>query len=241
MPKFHKISRLSLSKEIVQQVKRNIYGGSLKPGEKLPSERELARLFGVGRPSVREALNQLEALGLVEIRSFDGIYVRSASLDSLVNPLREMIFYESKNILDFLEVRKVFESFSVKKAIEEASESEIESLRKTLEGMGAALERGEPFDELDAEFHSKIVKATHNNVLVHILDNFTSLFYSLESFKRAFSRQADSRAIYEQHVRVFQAIEARKKELAESSILEHLEYVSSVVSQIDFPAHEGRH
>jgi GntR family transcriptional repressor for pyruvate dehydrogenase complex len=204
---FKAISPKRLSDEIYEQIKSLIFSGNLHPGDKLPSERELAEAFKVGRSCLREALNQLCAVGLVEARKKDGYYVRSLT-EELIGPLKTFIEEEMRNLIDFLEVRKMIDVWCVREAIEKGTEEDFKKIND-------ALENGD-----NAEFHVAIAKATHNLIVYHAITNMHNLLSGISFIKQ---RRQDNRELFAaQHRKIYQAIVTKDVKVAEAAILEHI-------------------
>src|SRR6056297_1982532 len=126
---FEPIRPKKISEEIVEQIKALISRGELKPGDRVPSERELAALLGVSRPSVREAIMVLEAMGLVESRQGGGTFVRSLTQATLADPLSSMVEKNPRMLHHLAEVRMGLETWSAYLAAQRASDEEIAELR----------------------------------------------------------------------------------------------------------------
>ncbi|NIP49902.1 MAG: FadR family transcriptional regulator, partial [Gammaproteobacteria bacterium] len=120
-----------ISEEIVNQIKQLISSGELKPGDRIPSERELASLLGVSRPSVREAIMVLEAMGFLESRQGGGTYVKALTESSIMDPLAKLVEKRDPELLRSLaEVRMGLESWSAYLAAQRANEKDIAELRR---------------------------------------------------------------------------------------------------------------
>src|SRR4030042_99910 len=113
---FKQIKIRKISEEIVDQIKTAILEGQLKPGDKLPPERELIKELGISRVSLREALNSLESMGFVEIRQGGGSYVRSVVAERVKDPLNLMIKENVNKVFDLIEVRKGLETWAASHA-----------------------------------------------------------------------------------------------------------------------------
>jgi len=209
---FEEIKPKRLSDEIYEQIKSLVFEGKLRPGDKLPPERELAAAFNVGRPCLREALNKLTATGLLETRKKDGYYVRSL-FEEMIGPLKTFIESELRNLLDFMEVRKMLDIWSTKEAIKKASGEDLERIKKALKEGGDS-----------ASFHIAIAEATHNLILYHVISNMHTVLSSISFIKqRRRSRpQANQDLFAEQHRKIYEAIANRDPAAAEEAILEHI-------------------
>jgi len=122
---FKSVKPVRVSDEIVKQVKSLISEGKLKPGDKLSPERELIKEFGVSRPSLREALNSLVAMGFLELKG-KRTYVKSVASESMQDPLSLLIKTDTQKIFDLIEVRKALEAWGAFLAAQRATEEDIE-------------------------------------------------------------------------------------------------------------------
>lgn len=205
---FKEVKPKRLSEEIFGQIKGLIFQGKLVPGQRLPPERELANIFKVGRTCLREALNQLSSVGLIEARKKEGYFVMSLT-EEMVGPLKAFIEGEMHNLIDFMEVRKMLDIWCAKEAIKKATDEDLQEI-------GVALESGDP-----AEFHISIAKATHNVILHHFISNMHYLLSGISFIKQ---RRQDNRDSYTlQHKKIWDAMRNRDKEAAENAISEHID------------------
>jgi len=161
---FQPIKPKKISSQIAEQIRSSILAGEFSPGDKLPPERELAELFGVSRPSVREALNLLASSGLVESYQGGGTVVKSLVELATGNPLSEMIKGEQARALDVIEVRKSMEAWTAYYAAKRALPEDLRKLEQIVVEMERNLEGMKPSQDLDANFHVVIAQATHNVV-----------------------------------------------------------------------------
>jgi GntR family transcriptional regulator, transcriptional repressor for pyruvate dehydrogenase complex len=205
---YKQIKPRKLSDDIFEQVKSLIFKGELKPGEKLPPERELAQYFDVGRSSLREALIQLSAVGLIEARKTDGYFVRSIAED-MIGPLKAFIEDELRNLLDFMEVRKILDIWCAGEAINKGTEEDFRQIRE-------AVELGQ-----DAGFHIAIAKASHNIILYHLVAHMHKLLSSISFIKKR--RQNIAERTSRQHRKILDAIIEKDRETAENAIREHID------------------
>jgi GntR family transcriptional repressor for pyruvate dehydrogenase complex len=215
---------------IVAHVKDLILRGAVGPGERLPSERELARAWRVGRPSVREALQQLEAMGFVEVRAARGSFVRSLTPQGIEEPLRRAAAEERTIVAQVLDVRMALEGWIAAEAARAATDEQIARVSSIVLQLTQAAERGEPLSSLDAEFHRAIVEATGNTVMRHMLDSLTSLGATVRSFKRRIGfRQTQPLAFTEHHREVARALAARDGDAARAAMVAHLQMAKDMV------------
>jgi GntR family transcriptional repressor for pyruvate dehydrogenase complex len=227
---FKPIKVRKISEEIVDQIKGVIIEGKLKPGEKIPPERELIKQLGVSRISIREALKNLENQGFIDIRQGNGSFVRSIVTDRVKDPLNIMIRENVEKIFELADVRKELEAWSAYHAAQRATESEIEALGKITREMEKYLRKEKtPPAKLDADFHLTISQSSHNTVQAHLIFTIYDVFSEYFTFlieNICFNRKY-YQAIYEQHVNIYKAIKQHKPEESRGNILEHLNFVEA--------------
>lgn len=224
---FKTIKHVRVSDEIVNQIKNLISEGKLKPGDQLPPERDLIKEFSVSRPSLREALKSLVAMGFLEVRQAKRTFVKSMTFEKIQDPLSLLIKTDTQKIFDLIEVRKALEAWSAFLAAERATEDDIKQLESIIKEMEAAFEKGRFWEKEDADFHLAIAQATHNTIQTHIMSTIYDLLR--ESVARVFTDQAKVKRLLHQHYRIFSAIKNHSPEKARDRTLEHLNYVDSEV------------
>jgi GntR family transcriptional repressor for pyruvate dehydrogenase complex len=223
---FKSIKHTKISDEIVNQIKSQISEGMLKPGDCLPPERDLVKEFGVSRPSLREALNSLVALGFLEVKG-KRTYIKSVASESMLDPLSLLIKTDTQKIFDLIEVRKAIEAWGAFLAAQRATEEDIKQLENILEEMGKAYKQGRSWEKQDADFHLGIAQATHNTIQTHVMSTIYDLLR--ESVAKVFRDRAKVKKLIDQHHRIFSAIKNHSPEKARERTLEHLNYVESEV------------
>ncbi|MBI5484793.1 MAG: FadR family transcriptional regulator [Deltaproteobacteria bacterium] len=221
---FNTIKPKKISTQIAEQIRSSIMSADFGPGERLPPERELAELFGVSRPSVREALNILAAAGLVESHQGGGTIVKSLVEISAGNPLSDIIKCERERAMDVIEVRKCMEASTAYYAALRALPEDMRKLETIVAEMGENLESGKPSLELDAHFHIVVAQATHNVVWLHLMQ---SIFDAMKQFQMSVWRAVyitadDHRTLYLQHRSVLEAIREKQPERARDEMMAHL-------------------
>lgn len=221
---FTPIKPKKISAQIAEQIRNSIMSGEFAPGDRLPPERELAEMFGVSRPSVREALNILGASGLVEALQGGGTTVKSLMEQGSGNTLSDMIRVEQERALDVIEVRKCMESWTAYFAAMRALPEDLRRMEQIIDGMRQNLETLQPSEDLDANFHIVVARATHNVVWMHLMQN---IFDAMKEFQRGVWRavyltEEDQKQLFLHHQGVYQAINNRDAERARLLMLEHL-------------------
>ena len=224
--KFTPIKPKKVSTQIAEQIRNSVLSGEFNPGEKLPPERELAEMFGVSRPSVREALNILASSGLVETNQGGGTVVRSLVENSSGTPLSELIRIDGDRALDVIEVRKGMESWTAWYAASRALPEDVRRLEVIVDGMAKNLEGLKQSEDLDAHFHTLVARATHNVVWFHMMQ---SIFEAMQEFQRDVWRAVyltgeDQQLLYQHHLRIYEMIRDRNPEGAREAMMEHLSF-----------------
>ncbi|MBQ4837742.1 MULTISPECIES: pyruvate dehydrogenase complex transcriptional repressor PdhR [Pseudoalteromonas] len=170
-----KIKAAKLSDVILEQLENMILEGSLLPGEKLPPERELAKQFEVSRPSLREAIQKLEAKGLVTRRQGGGTYVKNQLEEGLTDPLFDLISKHPESQFDLLEFRHALEGIAAYYAALRGTDNDMDKVKQSYDNIA------EVGDDLALKakainaFHFTVAEASHNVVLLHLVRGMQSL------------------------------------------------------------------
>ncbi|WP_050605252.1 FadR/GntR family transcriptional regulator [Ruegeria sp. 6PALISEP08] len=226
---FHKVETEKLSLAVVRQIELLILRGILRPGERLPSERELAERMGVSRPSLRDAISELQAQGLLAAKAGSGIYVAEV-LGSAFSPALIRLFgSHDEAVFDYLSFRRDMEGLAAERAARLGSDSDLKVVQAVFDKMQAAHDRNAAHDEaqLDAEFHMAIIEASHNVVMLHMMRSMYDLliqgvFYNRQTM---FQQRATREAILDQHRAINGALQARDPSAARNAIEQHLDFV----------------
>ena len=164
------IRRTSISDQVSMQIKQLILDKDWKPGERIPSETELAELFGVSRASVREALLKLNAIGLLESRFSGGNYVREVGADIYLNAIIPAAYVSSNSLLELLEFRQVMEAKQAGLAARKAKPEDVARLEEIHKDMVKNAGNLEAFSEADLRFHIELARITQNSLLVACME-----------------------------------------------------------------------
>ena len=164
------IRRTSISDQVSMQIKQLILDKDWKPGERIPSETELAELFGVSRVSVREALLKLNAIGLLESRFSGGNYVREVGADIYLNAIIPAAYVSSNSLLELLEFRQVMEAKQAGLAARKAKPEDVARLEEIHKDMVKNAGNLEAFSEADLRFHIELARITQNSLLVACME-----------------------------------------------------------------------
>jgi GntR family transcriptional repressor for pyruvate dehydrogenase complex len=204
---------------LASRLEEELVGDGMRPGTKLPSERQLAVRFGVSRPFVREALRSLVERGLIEISPGRGAFVRALRVSDAARPLDA--FYRRQNATprDLVEARLMLEREAAGLAAERAEPDELEAMERVLERFertGDLIERG----RCDIAFHALIARMSHNPVIETMFSSIASLTFEL--MLRSLSDPAVSREGLPYHREIADAIKARDPDRARAAIEGHL-------------------
>ena len=217
------IPRRSVAADAREQITHLITSGTLKPGEKLPPERQLIESLGVSRPTLREGIAALTAMGILEARQGAGTFVSELDPSRIVEPLVLIVNLNSKTLHQLFDVRRVLETGAASFAAEQASDAELAEIRRLADAHGRAQGQLARFIQLDIEFHRAIHRATHNELLVALLESVTNL--ARES-RAVTTRRPEVRArAHGDHARIVAALEARDPLAARDAMLAHLDHM----------------
>ncbi len=170
-----KIKAAKLSDVILQQLENMILEGSLLPGEKLPQERELAKQLEVSRPSLREAIQKLEAKGLVTRRQGGGTYVKNQLEEGLTDPLFDLISKHPESQFDLLEFRHALEGIAAYYAALRGTENDFAKVQQSFDNIADVGEDLMLKARAINAFHFAVAEASHNVVLLHLVKGMQSL------------------------------------------------------------------
>jgi GntR family transcriptional repressor for pyruvate dehydrogenase complex len=216
------IKKTRLAEEAVKQIRALIKGKRLKPGTRLPSERELMGKFNISRASVREALRILEIMGQIDVKPGSGIYVRGTKGDIFL-PLISWLPHHKETLQNHFEARQVLEPRAASFAAQRASNKIIKSMKKTLSDFNEKMERNDLVGAImaDVEFHRLISQATENKTLMLLMDTIAR--YLLEGWKATLRVAGRMNKTVREHGAILAAIEKRDGERASEEMQRHLE------------------
>ena len=223
---FEVVRRNKVYEEVAKQIERLILE-KLQPGDKLPSERELAEMLQVSRSSIRDAIRSLELTGLVEPRQGAGTIVRELSAESLVNPFANALKRRQELVSELLDFRKMLEPPLAARAATHASPDEVSEMEEILQRQEATLSHGEASIAEDAEFHYSIALASGNSVVLKVLDILMDLLR--ETRERSLQLQGRPQRSLAGHRRILAAIKRHDAEAAKDAMRRHIEDVEEIV------------
>ena len=227
-PSFQPIKQEKISTKIAEQIKSLIATGELKPGDILPPERELVKIFKVSRASLREALKSLTGMGFLEITPTHRTIVKSLAAGRITEPLGQLIKEDIHTIFELIEVRKAIETWNAYHAAERADDQDVARLESCIGSMRIKIEQQSSAVEDDANFHIAVSQAAHNKIQTHLM---FSIYDILKESIANYFNNFNLNYIIDQHYRVVEAIKKKDPVLAGRRMREHLDYVESVVKE----------
>ena len=230
---FQKIQAEKLSNAVVRQIEQLILRGILRPGERLPSERDLSERLGVSRPSLREAIAELQETGLLSSRAGAGIYVANV-MGSAFSPALIRLFSEhDEAVFDYLDFRRDLEGLAAARAARLGSDTDLKVVDTVFQKMEAAHSKRNPADEarLDAEFHLSIIEASHNVVMLHMMRSMFDLLREGVFYNRQimFKQRTTRDNLLGQHRAINVALQNRDPDAARAAVEAHLDFVSEAL------------
>ncbi|WP_181699441.1 FCD domain-containing protein [Chthonobacter albigriseus] len=230
---FREVKENRTADAVVAQIEALILDGVLRPGDRLPAERELAKSFDVSRPTLRDALTDLETRGLVATRHGGGTFIADVIGEVFREPVAALIRNHPKAAADYLEFRREMDAVAAGMAAERATAAD----RALLSGIMAALEAAHAEKdfrreaELDVEFHKAVSECAHNSVLLHTLRACYRLLEEGVFYNRGLLyTHADSRdRLFAQHRAIYDAILAGDPAAAREAAAAHMTYVTAAV------------
>jgi GntR family transcriptional regulator, transcriptional repressor for pyruvate dehydrogenase complex len=220
---FAPVTRQSLSHDIAQRIVHLIQIGQHQPGERLPAISDMARQFGVGSPTLREALKKLETVGVVDIRHGSGVYVgRSPESLVITNPVIEARATK-KLLVDLIEARIPIESQTVALAAVNGTDEHLDEMDRLLTRAGRSFDDSTLLTQVNLSFHRQIALASGNVVMHQILDVLSNLFRNEQRLiLDIHGRHEDD---HREHVEIYEALRARDATIAIERMRSHLERV----------------
>jgi GntR family transcriptional regulator, transcriptional repressor for pyruvate dehydrogenase complex len=223
---FEVVRRNKVYEEVAQQIERLILK-KLRPGDKLPSERELAEMLKVSRSSIRDAIRGLELRGLVEPRQGAGTIVRETSAEPLVNPFASALKRRQELVSELLDFRKMLEPPLAARAATHASVDEISEMEEILLRQESKQVQGDAAVAEDAEFHYSVALASGNSVVLKVLDILMDLLR--DTRERSLQVEGRPEKSLAGHRRILAAIKRHDAEGAKAAMRRHIEDVEEIV------------
>jgi GntR family transcriptional repressor for pyruvate dehydrogenase complex len=221
------VHRTKVYEEVAARIRRLIADGHLKPGDKLPPERELASMLGVSRTSVRDAIRTLEVAGLLEPRQGEGTIVLELSTKNLVAPLASALLTRRDLLADLLAVRKMIEPPIARDAARHATPDEIRQMEAIVARQAAKVEAGGVAIDEDNTFHDIIARASRNQVVLKVIDVLMDLLRV--GRERSLQVKGRPQRSLRGHRQILEAIRRHDGDAAERAMLNHLEQIEEML------------
>ena len=221
------LKQTSLIDQIVTEIEEKIRAGQFKSGDMLPSQDELARTMGVSRASLREALNRLQLMGLIEIKQGRGTFVRQLTPRDFMSSLGSFLIVKKESAIELLEARLEIESSVAKMAAEKGNKEKILKIEEALIGMKNAIESDDlvRFIERDVRFHVAVAESCDNEIMIKIVKILRRLMKQLIErvfYDVAVDKQELMQLTYNFHEGVYKAILHRDPEGAKRNMQRHM-------------------
>ena len=227
------------SKEISHQIESLIIDGTLKVGDKVPSERQLAQRLNASRPLIREVLKELRGRGVIKTEQGKGSFVTGILQNQDDNTPLSRIYSDHPSMLyDLLEVREVLEGQAARLAALRATEKDIYLITKAFNSMNDfKVDESNVMSaaKLDHAFHRSIYEASHNPVLIHTLHNLMQLMFDsvVVTVSNLYHRDRAKTRIDDYHYLIYNAIIDRKPDSAEHAAVDHIRDVRDRIREIE--------
>ncbi len=224
---FKPIKPKKISDQVFEQIRELIFRGQLKPSQQLLPERELAEQLNVSRTTVRNAINKLEVMGLLEHKQGQGTFVRSPETWRQDNPLAMAMRTEKATLKDLLEVRLGMECNAAALAAERAERRDLEFMQNSMKEFDTEIQSGHLGTDADTAFHMAIAFATKNPFHVYIMKNFYDLLFSgiRENLSHLYRVEGNLEKIFRQHMAIFESIRNSDSKAAYNAMKQHINFV----------------
>lgn len=231
---FEPVQQEKLSHGVIRQIEALILRGILRPGERLPSERELSDRMSVSRPSLREAFSDLQDRGLLVSRAGAGVYVADVLGSAFAPALVKLFASHDEAVFDYISFRRDMEGLAAERAARLASDTDLMVVDAIFRKMETAHVKRNPADEahLDADFHLAIIEASHNVIMLHMMRSMYELLREGVFYNRSvmFKQRTTRDTLLDQHRAINDALQSRDPAAARAAVAAHLNYVETALS-----------
>jgi len=221
-----KLKGTRVYEQVVEEIKQLISSGELKPGDPLPSERQLMQEIGVSRSSLREAFRILELLGLIESIPGKGRFVRKPRTE---NKEAGTVPLEDEAILELMEARRILDPAISKAAAMHALPSNLTKIRKILSKTSQNIDDLSQRAKLDYDFHLALAEATHNFIFVNVVKMTFNLI--MATHERIYSLLNDKEAFLNEHKEIYEAIVDHNMDLAANLAAKHIDRIYKTLQE----------
>lgn len=232
---FEKINQKKLSQEVVRQIEGLILRGILRPGERLPAERELSDRLGVSRPSLREALSDLQERGLLITKVGAGVFVADVLGSAFSDALITLFSQHDEAVFDYISFRRDMEGLAAERAAKLGTDTDLKVIDTIFHKMVEVHPKRNATDEarLDADFHLAIIEASHNVIMLHMMRSMYQLLREGVFYNRQimFKQRTTRSELLDQHKAINDALQTRDPVAARRAVSEHLDYVQKALEE----------
>ncbi|SLN55781.1 FadR/GntR family transcriptional regulator [Pseudooctadecabacter jejudonensis] len=234
---FEPVQPEKISNAVVRQIEQLILRGILKPGERLPSERELSERLSVSRPSLREALAELQETGLLTSRAGAGVFVGDVLGSAFSDTLVRLFANHDEAVFDYIAFRRDMEGLAAERAATNGTDTDLAVIDTIFKKMETAHTKRNPTEEagLDADFHLSIIEASHNVIMLHMMRSMYQLLREGVFYNRQimFKQRTTRDQLLDQHRRINDALQARDATGARKAVEGHLGFVEAALFEQD--------
>ena len=225
------LRRERLYEQVANQIERLIVEESFRPGDKLPSERNLAERLGVSRTVIREATRVLSVRGLVAVKPGSGTYIQALSVNSAAAPISLFLkLQQAANTFQNLhEIRLTLEVDIAGLAAQRATDEDIAAMEAAIEAMATYVKDAEQFVQYDLAFHSALAAATQNDLYSVLLTPITDLLLEFRLAAYRYDAQASIEGGLIHHRRILERVKAQDSEGARQAMRDHLDQAQSLL------------
>ena len=229
---FSPIKNTKVYEQVIDQIKDMIDKGTLKKGDKLPSERNLVEQLKVSRASIREALRALEVIGLIECRQGEGNYIKASFQDNLFEPLSIMFMLEGSNPEAIWELRKIMEVEAAGLAAKRITDEQLKELKEITQRF-MNCEDEDINAEIDKEFHYKIAECSGNVLIFNILKTVSTLVdhFIVDARKLILAQEGNKEILFSQHNEIYLSMEKHSSAAARKAMREHLDFANKYMKK----------
>jgi GntR family transcriptional repressor for pyruvate dehydrogenase complex len=219
------------TQQVVTHIRGLIERGELKPGDRLPAERDLAARIGVSRPTLRAGLRALAGMGVVQSRHGSGTYIPDGPPVLGSEPLRFLAALHGFSGVEMYEARRILEVGAAGLAAERATAEQIATLAEDVASLFATLDQAQVFLVHDINFHRHVAAASGNPIVASLVEMVSALYYERRRRTAERAAQRDMRDAAEAHRRIYQAIRAHDAQAARTAMNDHLLQASAYQAQ----------
>jgi GntR family transcriptional regulator, transcriptional repressor for pyruvate dehydrogenase complex len=225
------IKKANISEQVFEQLKQQLIAGEWKSGDKIPSENELAVAFGVSRVTVRQALQKMTVLGLIETRLGEGSFVKEIKPGVYMNTLIPMAYLGEQSLLEVLEFRQAIEVKTAELAAKRATDEDIEGLEKIFDRMKKYKDDARRFSEADLDFHLKLAEMTDNSLIIethNIIKDILSV-----AMQHIVEKLGNTKGLY-YHEMLLEATKERDYKKCGDIMAHHVDETYDIISKLQY-------